>query len=115
MAARVRRVKGEPKYVPLVVKDLEKPQPVQFRNELVAALNVGGCNAGACHGTPSGKGGFKLSLRGFDPAAVRSQPGLGLSSMEERVRLIQGSLSITSAPGMGTTVEARVPLARSDP
>ena len=33
------------------------------------ALNVGGCNAGACHGTPSGKNGFKLSLRGFDPAA----------------------------------------------
>ena len=30
--------------------------------------NVGGCNAGACHGTPSGKNGFRLSLRGFDPA-----------------------------------------------
>ena len=36
---------------------------------MIAALNVGGCNAGACHGTPSGKNGFKLSLRGFDPAA----------------------------------------------
>ena len=32
-------------------------------------MNVGGCNMGACHGTPSGKNGFKLSLRGFDPAA----------------------------------------------
>jgi hypothetical protein len=53
----------------LEVKDLHKPQPVQFRSELIATLNVGGCNAGACHGTPSGKGGFKLSLRGFDPAA----------------------------------------------
>jgi signal transduction histidine kinase len=52
---------------------------------------------------------------GFDPAAVRSEPGLGLSSMEERVRLIQAELSITSAPGRGTTVEVRVPLARSDP
>src|SRR6202011_5416876 len=40
-----------------------------FRHEVIAALNVGGCNAGACHGTPSGKGGFKLSLRGFDPDA----------------------------------------------
>jgi hypothetical protein len=55
--------------VPLVVKELEQPQPVSFRTELIAALNVGGCNAGACHGTPSGKGGFRLSLRGFDPAA----------------------------------------------
>ena len=43
------------------------------------------------------------------------QPGLGLSSMEERVRLIQAKLSVTSAPGQGTTVEVRVPLARSDP
>jgi signal transduction histidine kinase len=52
---------------------------------------------------------------GFDPAGVRSEPGLGLSSIEERVRLIQAKLSVTSAPGQGTTVEVRVPLARSDP
>jgi hypothetical protein len=54
---------------PLTIKDFDQPRPVSFRHDLVAALNVGGCNAGACHGTPSGKGGFKLSLRGFDPAA----------------------------------------------
>jgi signal transduction histidine kinase len=52
---------------------------------------------------------------GFDPAGGHSQPGLGLSSMEERVRLIQAKLSVTSAPGSGTTVEVRVPLARSEP
>jgi signal transduction histidine kinase len=52
---------------------------------------------------------------GFDPAGGHSQPGLGLSSMEERVRLIQAELSVTSAPGRGTTVEVRAPLARSDP
>src|SRR5207244_2596649 len=55
--------------VPVMVKDLDKPQPVSFRNDLIATLNVGGCNSGACHGTPSGKNGFKLSLRGYDPAA----------------------------------------------
>jgi PAS domain S-box-containing protein len=47
---------------------------------------------------------------GFYPAAVRSERGLGLSSMEERVRLIQARLSILSAPGRGTTVEVCVPL-----
>jgi signal transduction histidine kinase len=52
---------------------------------------------------------------GFDPARVGSQPGLGLSSMEERVHLIQAKLSVTSAPGRGTTVEVRVPLVRSAP
>src|SRR5262245_15886975 len=60
---------GQTARVPVVVKDLEKKLPVSFRHEVIAALNVGGCNAGACHGTPSGKGGFRLSLRGFDPDA----------------------------------------------
>jgi hypothetical protein len=55
--------------VPVVVTDFARPQPVSFRNDFVAALNVAGCNAGACHGIPSGRGGFRLSLRGHDPAA----------------------------------------------
>ncbi len=54
--------------IPVEVKNFDKPDGVSFRNEVIAALNVGGCNAGACHGTPSGKNGFKLSLRGYDPA-----------------------------------------------
>ncbi len=41
--------------------------PVSFRNEVMAVLSKSGCNAGACHGNASGKGGFKLSLRGEDP------------------------------------------------
>ncbi|MFO0968974.1 MAG: DUF1553 domain-containing protein [Gemmataceae bacterium] len=53
--------------VPLTVKDVDKASLVSFRNDVIAALNVGGCNMGACHGTPSGKNGFKLSLRGYDP------------------------------------------------
>lgn len=55
--------------VPVVVTGLNGPQPVSFRHEFIAALNVAGCNAGACHGIPSGRGGFKLSLRGYNPAA----------------------------------------------
>ena len=47
---------------------------------------------------------------GFDPARARGKRGLGLPSMEERVRLIQGKLSIQSSPGRGTTIEIRVPL-----
>jgi hypothetical protein len=39
-----------------------------FRNEVMAVLSRGGCNAGACHGNQNGKNGFKLSLRGEDPA-----------------------------------------------
>ena len=60
---------GKNVIVPVTVTGMDKPHPVSFRRDVVAALNVGGCNSGACHGTPSGKNGFKLSLRGFDPAA----------------------------------------------
>jgi hypothetical protein len=55
--------------VPLVVEDFDQPQPVTFRHDFIAALNIAGCNQGACHGIPSGRGGFRLSLRGYDPAA----------------------------------------------
>src|SRR5260370_29274374 len=67
--ARLVKAGGQTARVTITVQHLEKPQPVSFRNEMIAALNVGGCNQGACHGTPSGKNGFRLSLRGYDPAA----------------------------------------------
>ncbi len=47
---------------------------------------------------------------GFDRAQVRRKKGVGLASMEERVRLIQGDLSVQSRPGQGTVIEVRVPL-----
>lgn len=62
-------VGGKEVRIPVTVAGMSEPHPVSFRRDVIAAMNVGGCNAGACHGTPSGKNGFKLSLRGFDPAA----------------------------------------------
>jgi hypothetical protein len=44
-----------------------KSDEVSFRNQVVPTLTRAGCNAGACHGALAGKGGMKLSLRGFDP------------------------------------------------
>ena len=67
--ALIIKAGGHTVKVPVTVSDLDKKQPASFRNDLIAVLNVGGCNSGACHGTPSGKNGFKLSLRGYDPAA----------------------------------------------
>ena len=42
---------------------------VDFRNDLIPVFTKNGCNAGACHGAAIGRGGFKLSLYGGDPAA----------------------------------------------
>src|SRR5689334_2335507 len=38
-----------------------------FVNDVIPVLTKAGCNAGACHGAQHGKGGFKLSLLGYDP------------------------------------------------
>lgn len=50
-----------------VVEGMDKPSRVVFKHDMLAALTKTGCNMGACHGSPSGKGGFRLSLRGYDP------------------------------------------------
>jgi len=47
---------------------------------------------------------------GFDSEAAKQRRGLGLVSMEERLRLLKGTLSIESQPKRGTTIHARVPL-----
>ena len=50
---------------------------------------------------------------GFDVEAVKKSTGLGLTSMQERLRLVGGELSINSQPRLGTTIHARVPFTSS--
>jgi len=52
--------------VKVTVANVDVADPVPFHTEVLAALTKSGCNMGACHGSPSGKGGFRLSLRGYD-------------------------------------------------
>ena len=47
---------------------------------------------------------------GFDPELARNTRGLGLISMQERVKLVQGTISIRSKLQSGTEVSVRVPL-----
>ncbi len=48
---------------------------------------------------------------GFDPDGTQ-QTGLGMISMSERIRLVGGTLSVSSRPSMGTQIEAAIPLSR---
>ena len=50
----------------LLSSALRAADPISFRTDVIAALSRAGCNSGACHGSPQGKNGFRLSLRGFD-------------------------------------------------
>jgi PAS domain S-box-containing protein len=50
---------------------------------------------------------------GFDTEAPKAGSGLGLVSMQERLKLLKGTLAVESRPNRGTTIHARVPF-RSD-
>jgi signal transduction histidine kinase len=67
------------------------------------------------HGT---KEGISLTVSdrgiGFDWQDAMNRRGLGLISMRERLRLVNGELSIQSEPGRGTTVLAHVRLEQED-
>jgi signal transduction histidine kinase len=64
-------------------------------------------------------GDLVLSVRdngiGFDPLAVSEKETLGLVSVRERARLVQGQLQVSSKLGEGTVVQVRVPLDRCTP
>lgn len=51
----------------LAVRLPEGPIDWEFANHIEPILARNGCNMGACHGALAGKGGFRLSLRGYDP------------------------------------------------
>jgi signal transduction histidine kinase len=51
--------------------------------------------------------------QGFDLQGARSAGGLGLISLDERVRLVRGTLEIDSRPHGGTTVRVRIAVARA--
>ncbi|MBW3625229.1 MAG: hypothetical protein KY468_17670, partial [Armatimonadetes bacterium] len=53
--------------VPVEVKGANRPVAVSFRNDVVPVMARIGCSSGGCHGANSGKGGLKLSLRGYAP------------------------------------------------
>ncbi|GBD36595.1 hypothetical protein HRbin36_01720 [bacterium HR36] len=85
--------------VPLRVENVEQKQPISFRHEVIAAFNVAGCNMGACHGTPNGKNGFKLSLRGYDPDSDYVQLTRDMNG--RRTNLLQPDLSLILLKGSG--------------
>ena len=58
---------GRTVQIPVTVANTGAPDPVQFKFETLAILTKQGCATGSCHGSPHGKGGFSLSLFGYDP------------------------------------------------
>lgn len=59
---------GRKAAVKVTVTGTKEPFAWSFRNHVIPVLTKLGCNSGACHGALAGKGGLKLSLRGYAPA-----------------------------------------------
>jgi signal transduction histidine kinase len=47
---------------------------------------------------------------GFHLETARNAGGLGLNRMRERLKLVNGTISIESQPNRGVTIHARVPV-----
>jgi hypothetical protein len=67
-------------------------ETVSFRYDVIPTLTRLGCNQGTCHGTPTGKNGFRLSLRGYDPAVDRN--ALTREIGRRRINLVEPDQSL---------------------
>ncbi len=60
---------GVTKTIPVHVEGWSADPKIDFEEDILPVLYKNGCNSGACHASQYGKGGFTLSVMGFDPAA----------------------------------------------
>lgn len=86
----------------------ESPQTrlVSFCHEVIPILTKYGCATGACHGSPGGKGSFRLSLRGFDPqldeiTLIREEFGRRTNSAHPEASLLLRKPTMATAHGGG--------------
>ncbi len=79
---------------------------VTFQTEVAAVISKAGCNLGTCHGNATGKGGFKMSLRGGDldydyAALVHDQFGrrVNVFSPDESLLLLKATQAVAHEGG----------------
>jgi hypothetical protein len=65
---------------------------VSFRHDVMPILSKAGCNGGGCHGALAGKGGFRMSLFGYNPEA--DHLAITREAQGRRVELAQPGLSL---------------------
>jgi hypothetical protein len=97
---------GQTVTVPVRVREVGDETPVSYTREVLPVLTRAGCNQGACHGSQQGKGGFRLSLFGFDPLfdytqIVQSAEGRRVvpSDPEKSILLLKPTLQLEHGGG----------------
>ncbi len=99
-------IEGTTRAVPIHVQgNLPVPQ-LDFVNDIQPVLYRAGCNSGSCHASQYGKGGFTLSVMGFDPMmdynamTVQSRGRrISLASAEDSLILKKAAMAIAHGGG----------------
>lgn len=111
------RIKGElhkNQGVLVIVRDMNVAHEWSFQNHVEPVLARAGCSSGACHGALAGKGGFRLSLRGYDPerdylAIVEQQHGrrIDRASPASSLLLTKPSMAVPHKGGLQLKADSR--------
>jgi hypothetical protein len=101
---------GKETSVKVKVEKTKEPFEPSFRNHVIPLMTRIGCNSGACHGALAGKGGFKLSLRGYDPTTdhfVMTRQALGrrIDKTEPAKSLLLRKPTMAVSHGGGLKIE----------
>jgi hypothetical protein len=95
------------------VARFREPFTWSFRNHVIPVLTKAGCNSGACHGALAGKGGLKLSLRGYAPrddhfVLTRQARGRRVDPVEpaHSLMLLKPTLALSHGGGQRIEVES---------
>jgi len=90
----------------VVIGNSRAPVRWSFPNQITPILTFAGCNQSACHGSPVGKNGFKLSLFGYEPeldyaALVTKVPGRRVNVEDPLASLVLRKPTFTEPHGGG--------------
>lgn len=91
--------RGATASVTVKVEGMESPTAWSFRHDVQPILAKMGCNSGACHGALAGKGGLKLSLRGYD--TMRDWQTITRQARGRRIELADPGRSLIVAKPSG--------------
>ena len=97
--------------VPVTVSGVVENPSVEFDRQVAPIITKLGCNMGACHASQHGKGGFKLSVFGFEPAddhaaIVRDRLGRRVELLDPEHSLFLQKPTMQVAHGGGLRLKA---------
>lgn len=106
-------VGGVSRAIPVTVEGVEAAPKVDYSRQIGPIISKAGCNAGSCHASQHGKGGFVLSVVGFDPtkdreAIVRDRIGRRVDFLqpERSLLLLKPTMQVPHGGGLRLTKDS---------